>query len=145
MGNRARWLLTLAVGGIVAAPAVWPGASDGFPISTYPMFTSDRGRIMALDTVVVVRGDERQRLSPEEIGGTDEVVLAAVTVSTAIRAGASALDRLCTEIAARLEDPGTVQIVTERHDTVALLQDGAPPVAVVVHRTCPARDRRTGR
>jgi hypothetical protein len=137
--NRTRWLVTVAVATAVVLPAVLPGEADGFPISTYPMFTAERGRVMALDTVVLVDGERRERLSPEEIGGTDEIVLAAVTVNRAISAGGETLERLCTEIAARIDRPGTVEIVTETHDTVALLQDDAAPSAVQVHERCPSR------
>lgn len=138
MTNRTRWLVTAAVGLAVLAPALLPDGADGFPISSYPMFTSDRGRVMALDTVVLVEGPERHRLSPEAIGGTDEIVLAAVTVTEAIAAGPGALDRLCREVAARVDRPGTIEIVTETHDTIALLQDDAQPLAVEVHERCPA-------
>ena len=138
MTNRTRWLVTAAVACVVAAPAVWPHASDGFPISTYPMFTSDRGRVIAIDTAVLVRDDRRERLSPDVIGGTDEVVLAAATVSDAIAAGPSALAALCAEIADRIHRPGTVEIVTETHDTIALLRDGADPLTIRVHQRCPA-------
>lgn len=133
-----RWLVTVVVAGVVAAPAVWPHAADGFPISTYPMFTSERGRVIAVDTAVVVRGQRRERLSPDVIGGTDEVVLAAATVSNAIAAGPDALAALCAEIAHRVRGPGTVEIVTETHDAIALLRDGADPTDVRVHERCAA-------
>jgi hypothetical protein len=138
MTDRTRWLVTVAVALAVVAPAVLPSASDGFPISTYPMFTSERGQVMALDTVVLVDGDQRQRLSPVAIGGTDEIVLAAVTVTNAIRGGAETLARLCDEVADRIDGPGTIEIVTETHDTVALLQDDAEPLEIRVHHRCPA-------
>lgn len=138
MTNRMRWVVTACVAAAVLAPAILPGGADGFPISTYPMFTTDRGRVVALDTVVLVDGDGRHRLSPTVIGGTDEIVLAAVVVGDAIAGGLATLDRLCQEVAARVDRTGTVEIVTERHDTVALLQDDEPPVGVEVHHRCEA-------
>ena len=138
MTNRMRWVVTVAVAVAVLAPTVLPGGADGFPISTYPMFTSDRGREVALDTVVLVDGDGRHRLSPAVIGGTDEIVLAAVVVTDAVDGGPVAMDRLCREVAGRVDRAGTVEIVTERHDTVALLQDDEPPVEVEVHHRCEA-------
>jgi hypothetical protein len=137
--NRTRWLVTLAVGAVVLAPAVWPHASDGFPLSTYPMFTYERGRVVAIDTVVLVAGDRTERLSPELIAGTDEPVLASATVSRAIVGGPAALDRLCHEVVDRLEDGrgGEVEVVTETYDTIELLRRGAPPVQTVVHGRCP--------
>lgn len=138
MTNRTRWLVTVGVALAVLAPALLPGGADGFPISTYPMFTADRGRVVDLDTVVLVDGGQRRRLSPEVIGGTDEVVLASATVSRAIRGGPATLAQLCREVAGRVDRPGTVEVVTERHDTVALLQDGAPPLRTTVHERCVA-------
>ena len=138
MTNRMRWLVTLAVSLLVVLPAVRPGGADGFPISTYPMFTSDRGRVMAIDTVVLMDGGRRQRLSPTTIGGTDEIVLAAVTVSNAIHDGPAALERLCREVAGRVDEPGTIEVITETHDTVDLLQADALPLEVRVHARCPA-------
>jgi hypothetical protein len=137
---RVRWLVTALVAGAVFAPAVLPDASDGFPISTYPMFTYERGRVMALDTVVVVDGDERHRLSPEAISGTDEAVLASSRVSDAIRAGRA--DRLCREVAGRVDEAGEVQVVTEVHDTVELVREGADPRSMTVHARCPSEASR---
>lgn len=131
-------MVTVVVVGLVMVPAVWPGAEDDFPLSTYPMFTAERDRVVEVDTVVLVRGGQRLRLSPEEVGGTDEVVGAAVAVDRAVAAGPAATARLCTAVAGRLDGPGTVEVVTERHDAVDLLRDDAPPRRVVVHHRCPA-------
>ena len=133
-----RWLVTAGVALAVLSPAVLPGGADGFPISTYPMFTADRGRVIDLDTVVLAERGRRSRLSPEVIGGTDEIVLASAVVSKAIRAGTAALELLCREVADRVDQPGTVEIVTERHDTAALLRDDAPARHVTVHQRCDA-------
>ena len=133
-----RWVVTVAAALAVLAPALLPSDADGFPISTYPMFTADRGRVVRLDTVVLVRDGERERLSPEVVGGTDEIVLAAVMVSNAIGDGPVGLERLCSEVAARVDAVGTIEIVTERHDAVALLRDDAPPTDVQVHHRCEA-------
>ena len=128
----------MAVSLAVVLPAALPGGADGFPISTYPMFTSDRGRVMAIDTVVLVNAEGRQRLSPTTIGGTDEIVLAAVTVSNAIHDGPVALERLCREVAGRIAAQATIEIVTETHDTIELLQSDAPPLEIRVHARCQA-------
>jgi len=136
--NRGRWVVTVVVGLVVIAPALLADPGDDFPISTYPMFTAERDRVVDIDTAVLVDADGRRRLSPEIVGGTEEIVSAAVTVSRAIADGDVSLARLCAEIAGRVDGPGSVEIVTERHDAVALLQDGVPPVAVTVHERCEA-------
>jgi hypothetical protein len=129
-------VVTVAVGLVVVAPAVLPEPADDFPISTYPMFTTERGEVVDIDTAVRVDEAGRHRLTPEIVGGTSEIVSAAVTVSRAIAGGGAALTRLCGEIADRVGEPGSIEIVTERHDAVALLQDGAEPVEVTVHERC---------
>jgi hypothetical protein len=138
VGTRARWLVTAAAALAVLAPAAWPHASDGFPISSYPMFTSERDRTIGLDTVVLEHDGRRTRLSPQAIGGTDEVVLASTTVSNAIAAGPGAVARLCREVARRVDRPGTVEVVTEVYDTIDLLRHGAEATDRTVHGTCEA-------
>jgi hypothetical protein len=130
--------VTAAAAAAVLAPAVWPDASDGFPISTYPMFTAERGRVVGLDTVVLERDGRRERLSPALVGGADEIVLAAATVQRAIAGGPATVERLCREVAGRLDRAGTVEVVTEVYDTVELLQHGAEPLERRVHGACEA-------
>jgi hypothetical protein len=134
--NRGRWLVTVAVGLVVLAPALLPDPADDFPISTYPMFTAERGEVVDLDTAVRVDDDGRHRLSPRVVGGTGEIVAAATTVSRAIAGGSVTLGLLCTEIAERVDEPGRIEVVTERHDAVDLLRDGRDPISVTVHNTC---------
>ena len=131
-------MVTVVAVAVVAAPAVLPEPEDDFPVSTYPMFTAERGRVVDLDTAVLVDADGRHRLSPEEVGGTDEIVAAAVAVSRAIAGGPAALAVLCQDIAERVDASGTVEVVTERHDAVGLLQDGAPALSTNVHHECEA-------
>jgi len=95
-------------------------APDGFPLSTYPMFTRDPGRVVELPTVVAVSATgEVSRLSPQVIAGTDQVIQAGVTVRRAVAAGAGAAARLCAEVAGRLDGGTGVAVVVERHDAVA--------------------------
>lgn len=98
------------------------GAPDGFPLSTYPMFARDRGRVVEVATVVVARdGGEVERLSPSTIAGTDQVVEASVVVATAVRRGPTAAAALCEEVLGRARGLGPdaeLQVVVERYDTV---------------------------
>ena len=130
--------MTFGIGLVVLAPALLPDPSDDFPISTYPMFTIERGEVVDLDTAVLVDDDGRHRLSPEAVGGSDQIVTAAITVSQAISDGAAATALLCAEIAERVDGPGAIEIVTERHDAVDLLRDGADALSVTVHDRCEA-------
>ena len=123
----------------VLAPLVGSPERDGYPLSTYPMFARDGGDTARIDTVVG-RGvdEERHRLSPELIAGSDEPVLAAETVRFAVRDGTTTA--LCAEVAARLDDAGSelvaVEVVTEAHD-LDRPGDTRGLLEVVVHERCP--------
>jgi hypothetical protein len=125
---------------LIAVVAVaLPGFTDrdSFPLSNYPMFSNDRGRINAFDTAVGVDvGGNVERLSPRRISGSYEVIHAASTVSKAIRAGDA--DGLCREIAARSRGHGLVRIevVTETYDAVRWFEGDETPLARRVHARC---------
>jgi hypothetical protein len=75
----------LAVAAAVVVGVALPGirmiassdAPDGLPLSTYPMFTRDPGRVVEQPTVIAVSpGGQIERLPPETIAGTDQVMQA---------------------------------------------------------------------
>lgn len=109
---------------------------DSYPLSTYPMFSSRRSTKEAVDTAVLVAGNSVRRLTPDQIAGTDEVIIAAQTVSKAIRRGDA--DALCLEIARRVDTTGVIEVVTERFDAVAWYEGEREPLDRVVHATCEA-------
>ena len=130
-------LATMVVAAVVM-PALRQSPRDGFPLSTYPMFASDRGREVAVATAVGVRGpDDVVRLDPITIADSDEIMLAAATVRRAVRTGAEA--RLCAEIADRLAGDTVLQAVeirTETYDAIRYLADETAPDAITVHTRC---------
>lgn len=104
-------------------------APDGLPLSTYPMFTDDPGRVVEHSTVVAVSPEgDVERLSPETIAGTDQVMQAARAVRQAVGAGPDATRALCHEVASRVEAPATVAVVVERHDAVAWSEGDREPL-----------------
>jgi hypothetical protein len=114
---------------------------DSFPISTYPMFSTRRTTSESVDTAVALDASGRiERLGPERIAGTDEIILATATVGGSIAAGTT--DELCAEIAERVASVGpdtavTVAVVTERFDAVAWYDGDHEPLARTVHSECP--------
>jgi hypothetical protein len=112
---------------------------DSYPLSTYPMFSYDRGRLAVIDTAVGWdTSGRRRRLNPTLIAGGIEVIRAAVTVSRSIRNGDT--DVLCAEIAERAAgrlDLVRVEVVSETHDVVSYFADSTEPLAVTVHASCP--------
>lgn len=130
-----RSLLVGLVTILVVSPLARDPRSDTYPLSTYPMFAGNRGPEHEIATVVEVLVDgSTVRLTPELIAATDEPVLAAVTVGRALRDRQAAA--LCDEVLARLGPGRRARVQTERHDVVALVADGAPPLAVAVHAEC---------
>jgi hypothetical protein len=132
--------------GCVVVVGVVPVAlnRDSFPLSTFPMFASKRTSSETVDTAVAVADQRVWRLDPQRIGGTDEVIQAAATVSDAIAAGHA--DRLCAEIARRVSTAGpreatAVEVVTEQYDSIGWFAGDRTPLARVVHAHCPIPER----
>lgn len=139
MGRGRRAVVLLAVALIVAWPALRRPPTDGFPLSTYPMFASDRGPTSVVATAVgrTAEGD-RHRLSPEVLAGSDESMMAIAAANRAVRDDRA--DEWCREVAARADptEVARVEVVVETHDAVASLADDADPLAIEVLATCEA-------
>jgi hypothetical protein len=141
MRRLAAVLISIAAVGAVLSPLVWDEDRDSYPISSYPMFARDQGRVRAYATVVGVGvGGEVERLSPETIAGTREPVQAAETVVREVRRGHAAA--LCDDVAARIAardsdpEPGRLEVVTETYDVLAYFDGQTEPEQRVVHATC---------
>jgi hypothetical protein len=123
---------------VVLLPVLRSPGADSYPLSTYPMFATNRGSQAAIATAIGVDGaGEESRLGARAIGGTDEVILAAVTVSAAVRRGEVA--DLCREIAERLTETTIVVVVirTEVIDVVEHVTEGSAPPQIAEHGRCP--------
>jgi hypothetical protein len=146
MRGRAIAIITVVAVVLVLSPALRSPARDGFPLSNYPMFATDVGSTAVVDTAVGLRADGSPvTLSPMLVTGTDEVILAASTVSNAVAGGADRTARLCAEIAGRVAGrrPEVVQvrIATETLDAVGWFDGLTTPSDVEVRATCPVPGR----
>jgi hypothetical protein len=145
MRGRAIAVTTAVAVLAVLSPALRASPRDGFPLSNYPMFATDVGRTAVVDTAVGLRADGTTvTLSPRLVTGTDEVILAASTVSNAVAGGPDRTAGLCAEIAARLAGRPNVthvRIATETVDAVDWFDGGTTPSAVEVRATCPVPAR----
>ena len=138
---RVKRLMTRLVGiGIIAIIGVVPVVldRDSYPLSTYPMFSSRRTATEPVHTAVVAtaKGTFR-RLSPTQISGNDEIIIAARLVYEAIRRDGGEV--LCADIASRL--PATfagddVEIVSETYDAIDWYEGRRSPISRVVHTSC---------
>lgn len=119
---------------LVLSPLLREPTNDTYPLSTYPMFASDRGAVHSIATAVELTDSGYVRLSPKLIAGTDEAVLAAVTVKQAVRRGEAEI--LCAEILERLGADRQVEVRSETLDVVALSVEGSAPFTTNVHARC---------
>ena len=111
---------------------------DSFPLSTYPMFSSNRSTREPVDTAFLIAPDGTEsRLDPRTIAGTDEPIIATVVVGESIADGS--VDQLCAEIAARVEDASgsKIEVVTVVYDALDWFAGRRDPVSRVVHGSCP--------
>jgi hypothetical protein len=125
--------------GAMLWPAVSPSELDSLPMSNYPMFARPRSQVTSFRSAVLIDAAGRERrLDPSEVSGTDQPMQAAMTLRRSIRDRTA--DALCGEIAVDLavdgERAGTVQIVTERYDTIAWFRGDRDPLAREVHAEC---------
>lgn len=116
-------------------PIVAPDELDSLPFSNYPMFAHPRDRVSEFHVAVRVHDGAEHPLDLRVIGGTDQPVQAAETVRQAVRRGEAA--HLCEEIADRLDDPGTVQVLVVAYDAPGWFAGERTPVARTVHAECP--------
>lgn len=124
------WGLGLALA--TAAPVLRAPASDGFPLSTYPMFATPRDK----PTLLTAEGttlDGRSVTLPPHVVASGAVMQAMATLYQAEAQGGAALRKLCSSIAERAEHAPDVsplrrvQIVSARFDPIAYFQTGPQP------------------
>lgn len=140
VGRHARILITAGVVAALVAPVVLD--RDGFPLSTYPMYSRSRGEMVTFATAQAI--DERGSVSTLTlgvIGDSDDPLIVAGELRDAIRDD-RAEDR-CEEIAQRAAtwsglptDDVTIEVVTERHDVVVQVEGGQSLIERTVHASC---------
>jgi hypothetical protein len=96
------YLLCVGVIGAMLSPVLQRPPVDGFPLSTYPMFSHPRGPTAKIHTVLGITADgEAEVLSPRLIGGDPWSSLASRVTSEAARSRAKRR-ALCETVAARV-------------------------------------------
>jgi hypothetical protein len=127
------YLFGLGIPAAVLAPLLC-GASDSFPLSTYPMFARSRGEL-TLYSVVAVGGDGLEERLPPPLLGTKEVLQAKVLIERSVNGGPDAMAQLCSDAAGRVAAaPGfgaarTLAIVKRRYDPISYFVRGPAPLA----------------
>lgn len=123
-------MVSLALVGAVLAPLLRTPDADSFPLSTYPMFASQRPTQQTyLYALGATAAGTRRVLDPAHVG-TGEVLQALEVFEHAHAAGSRELAALCSSIAARvaaaadLADITAIRIVSGTHDAVEYLARG---------------------
>ena len=140
MDRRGRILVTAAVVGALVAPVALD--RDGFPLSTYPMYSSARGDQVTLATAQAVDPEGgASTLTLGVIGESDDPLVVAGELRDAIDDGR--VRQRCEDIAGRAArwdglpgDTVAIEVVTERHDVVAQVEGGDSLVDRTVHARC---------
>lgn len=137
----------------VSWPALRQPPRDGFPLSTYPMFSRGRKSPRArIRHVVAIDAEGRGVVVPPRLVANEEVMQAVMTVKRAIRQGRAA--QFCAEVAARVRMrvaadgglegilPVRLEVRTDVHDAVAYFEGQTKPTESRVHATCPVKGDR---
>ncbi|MDH3754065.1 MAG: hypothetical protein OEU32_09360 [Acidimicrobiia bacterium] len=139
-----RLVVSALVVGVIGAPAITD--SDSFPVSTYPMYSRPRADVVSIATVVQVDPNGSvERLSLTLIGNSDDPLIVEALVRDSIRDGGRGAPLLCADVARRVADRDEraptegveIEVVSERHDVVALVRGDESLVAREVHARCP--------
>lgn len=140
MERRARILITAGVVGALVAPVVFD--RDGFPLSTYPMYSRARGDAVTFATAQAVDpAGTTSNLTLGIIGESDDPLVVAGELRDAIRNGRA--PQRCDEIARRAAgwrglppDAAMIEVVTERRDVVAHVEGAPSLIERTVHASC---------
>ena len=132
---KARWLLTVVLGGIILSPLVRDRDWDSFPISSFPMFSrGDLGTRVRIGHVILVAEDGTRRPAPPSVIGSPEPMVAIKIVENALARDESY--GLCVRVAGRAP-PGVakIEVVSSVFDTSRYFTDPTP-LERTVHSSC---------
>jgi hypothetical protein len=136
------WTVTSTIVMAMLSPLL-PGRGDGFPISSYPMFSARRDNTSVTLVVAVERsGDGELDVLPTEATGHRQLTQAVRALKEAVADGGDRPQRLCEEIAVWVDRSGDgrageVGIVTVGYEALGYLLDGArQPTILAEHAWC---------
>lgn len=134
------YAVTLALAAAVLLPVLGDPRGDGFPLSTYPMFSGRQSPEASISHVVAFTADEQRLVLPPEAVANDEVIQAFETVRQAISQGPASTQALCEKAAAWAADHRStvtgVMVVTDTYDAVRYFDGHKEPVSSSVHAQC---------
>jgi hypothetical protein len=128
----------------VLSPALRDPDDDGFPLSTYPMFSRNRGRTSRVTTALAIDAAGAERPVPPRLVGTSETMQALRILTKGVHDGPESAARLCQAIAARLAQDDdasfrsarSVVLVTQEVDAIAYLGGDRTPLSRTQNARC---------
>ncbi len=122
-------------------------SQDSFPLSTYPMFSYDRGRIASVTIALAFGPNGLEVPIPPGFVATSETMQAMKTIAKSVRQGGARERELCRSIAERVAsstDPefrtaNQVAFVRNTVDSIDYLAGNTRPLTRQVHMHCPVR------
>lgn len=139
-------LKAYAIGSSLVALTAWPAfvdpAEDSYPLSTYPMFSTPRGKPYVLQVVARDEAGAEEPLPPHFLGN-HETLQAAAAIQGAVREGRA--KTLCKKVAKRVaQSPDHarfthVAVQGARFDAVAYLTEGREPIFRKRYARCRVR------
>jgi hypothetical protein len=123
---------------------------DGFPLSTYPMFSYDKPRTASVTSAVAIAEGGAEEAIPPEFVATSETMQALRTIAKSVNAGRKHARRLCTAIAERVAlstDPAfaraeRVALISVTVDSIRFLAGDRTPLSRTEHVRCRVRRSR---
>ena len=90
-------------------------SQDSFPLSTYPMFSYDRGRHASVTVALALGPDGHEAAIPPSFVATSETMQAMKTLAKSVREGGPRARELCAAIARRVADSPEPELATATH------------------------------
>jgi hypothetical protein len=141
-----RRAVATAAGALLLALVLWPlswrARRDSFPLSTYPMFSDPRSRVMTVDHVFAVTPDGERMIVPLELIATNNVMHVAMVVSqaaTSSEASAALCDEVARKVATqdgRLGRAVVIEVATSSFDSVAYFAGHRTPRSREIRARC---------
>jgi hypothetical protein len=138
------YTLSFVMLGAVLSPALRDPNDDGFPLSTYPMFSRNRGRASSVTSALAVGPGGVEVAVPPALLGTSETMQAFRILSKGVHAGPRSAKNLCRTLAERVAASrdaafaGATQValVTQEFDSIEYLAGRRTPLSRVVNARC---------
>lgn len=120
---------------------------DSFPLSTYPMFSYDRGRVASVTVALALGPNGYEAAIPPSFVATSETMQALKTIAKSVREGGERAEQLCASIAARVASSPDdafraateVAFVRNTVDTIDYLSGNGAARDRAVELRCPVR------